>query len=202
MAKGQGRWVRDDLLNATMSQVEYAAHAQVSKQYVNQMVNNGDIPVSPEGKIDAAAADHARGKHQPPEEGAETGDGTSSENAEDDNSPGSVKTIATGENDTLTEARKVKLKYEGMTAKLDYEERAGNLVRVRDVESLVEDLFGRIVEKLNLMPQKVAGRLVPMVTEREIAVALEEALNTSLSEFADEVEAGALGRPSEQRLAS
>ena len=111
------------------TQVEYANHIGVSKQAVSKMVKQGKITLRTDGKVDFAAADHARGKNldpafiKPSSKDASTDllqDVTPS--ADERNSP------------SYSQARTAREAYQAKMAKLEYERQVGLYLPKQDIE--------------------------------------------------------------------
>lgn len=101
-----------------MSQAEYARHRGVSPQAINKQVKARKIPVLPNGKIDAAAADRALGETRERV--------TIRDDVDADETPRAAPAPVAGAG--LTKAKTATEVYRARLAQLEYEERTGKLV--------------------------------------------------------------------------
>lgn len=114
-----------------MTQSEYAAHRGVSRQAINKLVKGKRIPVSADGKIDAAAADFALGENRA---------------RLDEPRPPAPPLAPTADSGGLTRARTATEVYKARMAQLAYEKQVGNaLSRDGVVEATVA--FGEVLTR-------------------------------------------------------
>lgn len=105
-----------DASSYEMTQSEYARHRGVSPQAVHKQIKAGKIPLLPNGKVDAVAADRALGETRERI--------TIRDDVEE--APRAVATPAAGAG--LTKAKTATEVYRARLAQLEYEERTGKLI--------------------------------------------------------------------------
>ncbi|NDV87984.1 hypothetical protein GTW51_14865 [Aurantimonas aggregata] len=141
-----------------MSQVEYAAHRNVSKQAIGKMIKSGKIPTTVRGgrkMIDAAEADFALGENrmrvnsddEDPRDafgaGYAPGMGPGS---------GGGNAAASSASSGLTKARTASEVYRAKIAELEFNERVGQLIRVDDARRAMERCAEMLVRGLDQLP--------------------------------------------------
>jgi hypothetical protein len=123
------------------SKSEYARHLGVSPAAVTKMVKTGKIPVRDDGRIDFADADFARRSNGDP---ARTSSDTTNEPIENklDNDASlfdqgedrdTSKQPETKTSPTYTDARTEREQYAAKLARLDYEQKMGNLLPKQEI---------------------------------------------------------------------
>lgn len=122
------------------SQAAYARHAGISKQAVNKLVKAGKISLTAEGKVDFAEADYARMKNTDPGRRAAI-----PPREENDTGPVGQKETAYADAKTAREVIRAKIE------RMEYEERKGNLVAIRDVEDAMVTSARKIRQGLDGM---------------------------------------------------
>jgi len=122
------------------SKSEYARHLGVSPAAVTKMVKTGKIPVREDGKIDFADADHARNQNGDPARSSVLTDPVEAER--DDQNPlamepegnrGTSKQPEQKSGPTFTDARTEREQYAAKLARLDYEQKMGNLLPKQEI---------------------------------------------------------------------
>lgn len=122
-----------------MTQVEYAAHRGVSKQAVNKRIKAGKLPVLPDGKIDAAAADLVWGEN------------TERVNTPDEALPTGGPRAPSPDAGGLTRAKTVTEVYNARLAELKYGREVGKYVEaagIADAGAACGEAVVRIVRTL------------------------------------------------------
>lgn len=171
-----------------ISQSEYARRKDVSRQYINRLVQQGKIPTDEEKRIDpdiadavlAQLADPARRLNGDAEDEYEP---VPADDYEEDNAGGAPVNGHT----SFAKFRSAREAYQAKLSQLDYEERSGKLVKKDDVEREAFDIARQLRDRFLSIPQEVAGTLVGMTDEREIAKFLRSKIRDALMEAADDV---------------
>lgn len=170
-----------------LTQKEYADRKHWSKQYVNQLVRQGRIPLI-DGKIDpiaadaalAASRDPARAVRAPKMPGPSAGGGSAP-------SPQPQSAYA--------KVRTVREHYRTMREKLEYETAAGKVINREEVSTAVASAARHLRDAaLNIVPQmaaELAGRF--NIDEREAHTAVEGLIRKWLQSLADDLNSQALG---------
>jgi len=116
------------------SQAAYARHAGISKQAVNKMVKQGKIPLTPDGQVDFAEADHARQQNGDPARRMAEAPAAASppEYDEDDLAPERAAPETGGL--SFSKARTAREAYQAKMAQLDYERQLGQWLPKREIE--------------------------------------------------------------------
>lgn len=131
-----------------MSQVEYARHRGVSKQAVGKMIANNKIPVTfrdGRKRIDPAAADFALGENL---ERVDAGRDYPDLDLRPDVDKASTRSSSSG----LTRAKTVSETYRAKIAELEYNERVGELLPIRDVQRAMERCAEMLVREVDQLP--------------------------------------------------
>lgn len=132
------------------TQKDYADHIGKSKQYVNKLVRQGRIPVRSDGKVDFAEADHALRRTADPAramaEDEPDNDAPASEASEPTPQPAPAGGVSYSNARTAREAYAAKL------AKLEYEQRIGQVVSRREVEDAMVAAGRAIRSGLDAIP--------------------------------------------------
>lgn len=168
-----------------VSQSEYARRKDVSRQYVNKLVQQGKIPTDEKKRIDPDVADSVLAQLADPARRL-NGD------AENENEPLPAEEFETEEPQTnghtsFAKFRSAREAYQAKLAQLDYEERAGKLVKKEDVEREAFDISRLLRDIFLSIPQEVAGTVVGMNDEKEIAKFLRLKIRDALMEASNDV---------------
>lgn len=171
-----------------ISQSEYARRKDVSRQYINRLVQQGKIPTDESKRIDPDIADAVLAQLADP---ARRLNG----NAEDENEPvpvddyddESAGSPSANGHTSFAKFRSAREAYQAKLAQLDYEERAGKLVKKEEVEREAFDISRQLRDRFLSIPQEVSGTLVGMTDEKEIAKFLRSKIRDALMEAAADV---------------
>lgn len=178
-----------------ISQAEYARRKGVSRQYIHRLITQGKIPTDDENRIDPDIADAALAQLSDPARhlNGDLGDETDSGPADDydaDNAENAGSAPANG-HASFARFRSAREGYQAQLAKLDYEERAGKLVRKDEVEREAFEVARQLRDRLLSIPQEISGTLVGMIDEKEIAKFLRAKIRDALMEASNDVSLGA-----------
>ena len=174
-----------------ITQAEYARRRDVSRQYIHRLVTQGKIPTDELKRIDpdvadavlAQLADPARRLNDMPDDT----DGIPAESYE-----GEAPAEPAGNGHTsFAKFRSAREAYQAKLAQLDYEERAGKLVKKEEVEREAYDAARLIRDRFLAVPQEIAGTLVGMTDEKEIIQYLRGKIRDALMEASNDVSLGA-----------
>jgi hypothetical protein len=170
-----------------ISKSDYARHRGCAPSYITKLINQGILTspaLSIEGKINPALADAMIAARRDPsrELGAATQRPVSSlpdDDDADDRAPqGSFALVKT---DTeILKQRKLRL---------ELDEIEGRLVDKAAVDRRAFDEGRRLRDRILAVPQQVAGKLLGLTDEREVAQAIKAALTAALNEAAAATEA-------------
>lgn len=169
-------------MSERMSQAAYAKTRTppVSRQYINKLVHQGKIEVDEKKRVDPEQADKVL------EELADPSQAKIEENTPPDEDglgeDGQLGSSSQQPSSLMSQARISQVAYKAKLAQLDFEERAGKLVSVQDVEREAFEAARQVRDTLLSVPQEVAGVLVTMKDEKEIAVFLRSKLKDALME--------------------
>src|SRR6185437_15714682 len=131
-----------------MSQAQYARSRGVSRTAVEKQVRSGVIPLAPNGKIDAEAADRARAENLDPSRGGKQPTPADAPEQPPSNKPPGYAT-----------SRAIREAYNAENARLQYEDRGGMLTPTKDVAD-AQFAIARIVrDRIQALPR----RLAPMI---------------------------------------
>lgn len=174
-----------------ITQAEYARRRDVSRQYIHRLVTQGKIPTDELKRIDpdvadavlAQLADPARRLNDMPEDT----DGLPAESYETE----TPAEPAGNGHASFAKFRSAREAYQAKLAQLDYEERAGKLVRKEDIEREAYDAARLIRDRFLAVPQEIAGTLVGMTDEKEIIQYLRGKIRDALMEASNDVSLGA-----------
>lgn len=164
-----------------MTQKEYAAHRGCSKQYVNQLVKRGRIPLV-DGRIDPTVADTALSRQRDP---------ARDPRFRTDNIVAATESGISGGDEIerpappIAKARTVREHFRALRERLEYEHLVGKLIVVQEVEDagceaglLVREAFELSAERIG---EAIAAQLqVDKAQATEIAAA---EIRTSLKEL-------------------
>lgn len=177
-------------MNERVSQSAYARSRtpSVSRQYINKLIKEGKISVDEKKRVDPVEADQVLQDLADPahdmREGNEPPEQETVDEAEYDEPAGNPSGANSG---LYRKARTQQVAYQAKMAELDYRKKANELVDVDDVERSAFDAARQTRDALLSVPQEVAGVLVGMTDEREIAAFLRGKLRDALMEASDNV---------------
>ena len=171
-----------------ISQSEYARRKDVSRQYINRLVQQGKIPTDESKRIDPDIADTVLAQLADP---ARRLNG----NADDENEPVPVDDYdeenagspSVNGHTSFAKFRSAREAYQAKLAQLDYKEREGKLVKKDEVEREAFDISRQLRDRFLSIPQEVAGTLVGMTDEKEIAKFVRSKIRDALMEAANDV---------------
>lgn len=148
---------------ALMTQAEYARHRDCSRQYVSRLAREGRL-VTRDDLIDVIESDKLLG---PP-----------GETDEDE--------VLSGTDRSRAELRLIEA--QAALAEMKLKERGGELIERIEAQRQAADLSMALREKLVAMPRRIADRLIHIKTERELAIAISDAIEDALADFAAELD--------------
>lgn len=174
-----------------ITQAEYARRREVSRQYIHRLVTQGKIPTDDLKRIDpdvadavlAQLSDPARRLNEMPHEA----DNTAAEIYDQD-----PATEPAGNGHTsFAKFRSAREAYQAKLAQLDYEERAGKLVRKEEIDREAFEAARLIRDRFLSLPQELGGTLVGMTDEKEIIQYLRAKIRDALMDVSNDVSLGA-----------
>lgn len=156
-----------------VSQAEYAAHRGISRQAVHKAVKAGRIQLV-DGKVDVEAADRAWNANT--DQSAPSNSVTGNPAGAAARRAGAVPppTLPAGsgsgggaapQGPTYATSRAVREAYMARLARLEYEEKAGELVRADEVRVQVFNAIRKARDLLLAMPDRVAPQVAPSQSE-------------------------------------
>ncbi len=166
---------------------EYGRHRNVSHVAVLKALRTGRINSAPDGLIDSDQADRdwAANTHPAPK------------------APRAAP-FAVPADPGFARSRLVRLHYEALLAKHEYEQRVGQLLPAADVKISMTEVRQKFREAMMAIPGKFAAQVAGADNEREVYAVLASAIRAALIEFADGIElpgtAGLQNWPREDRL--
>jgi hypothetical protein len=172
-----------------ISQAEYARQKDVSRQYINKLVQAGRIPTDEKKRIDPDIADAVLVQDADPARRLNDPEYESESIIEQDSDVGS-SVSATGHT-PFAKFRSAREAYQAKLAQLDYEERAGQLLKKAEVERETFDVARQLRDRFLSLPQELSGTLVSLTDEKEIKKYLRAKIRDTLMEVADDVSLGA-----------
>jgi phage terminase Nu1 subunit (DNA packaging protein) len=147
----------------TMSQIEYAAHRKVSRQYIGRLAKAGAL-VMRGLRIDVAASDAV---------------------FDDKDIP--IAIGPDGEPTNLTEARFLRELYGARLRRLEFEEKAGKLIPAEAVTRAWTSAAGVIKNRMLAIPSRTAGQLAALTDPKAVREALGEAIEKVLKSLSEEL---------------
>ncbi len=173
-----------------ITQAEYARRRDVSRQYIHRLVTQGKIPTDDLKRIDpeiadavlAQLSDPARRLNEMPEE---------TESAAEIYDQDPATEPAGSGHASFAKFRSAREAYQAKLAQMDYEERAGKLVRKEEIDREAFEAARLIRDRLLSLPQELAGTLVSMTDEKEIIQYLRAKIRDALMDVSNDVSLGA-----------
>jgi hypothetical protein len=156
---------------AVLSQRAYAKHRGVALSAVQKAISTGRISTMADGRIDPGVADGewaANTKARPPAVRHQADD--------DQDAFGAAQ---------YSKARAVREHYQARLAKIDYEERIGNLVSKDEVQVAAFNTHRVIRDAMLNVPDRVAAMLAAETDEAKCHEVLSTEIRKALNEFAD-----------------
>jgi hypothetical protein len=156
---------------AVLSQRAYARYRGTALSTVQKAINSGRISVLPDGRIDSDAADRgweANTKARPPAMRRQQDD--------DQEAFGAAQ---------YTKARAVREHYQARLAKIEYEERVGNLVPKDEVQVGAFNKFRQYRDGMLNIPDRIAAMLAAETDEARCYEIIATEIRKALNEFAD-----------------
>ena len=155
-----------------MSQRRYASTRGLSRTAVRKQIELGIIPVAPDGKIDAEAADRARAENLDPSRGGKQPTPADAPEQPASNRPPGYAT-----------SRAIREAYNAENARLQYEERVGMLTPTKDVAD-AQFAIARIVrDRIQALPRRLAPMIAALADEREVEEALDKEVGALLDDL-------------------
>jgi hypothetical protein len=158
---------------AIMSQRAYARHRRVAPAAVQLAIRSGRISTLPDGSIDSETADTEWNRFTTRHARPITNGGH-----DDEGNP--LQEIS-----AYSKARAVREQYQARLAKLDYEERAGNLVPKEDVECAAFEQARQFRDQILNIPARIAALVAAESSPTKCYEILEAEFRTVLTKFAD-----------------
>lgn len=166
-----------------VSQAEYARQKDVSRQYINKLVQAGRIPTDEKKRIDPDVADHVLAQDADPARRLNDPDYEDAPTGQDDD----LDNQTSYSKKSYAEFRRVREAFLAKQAQLDYEERAKQLLKKAEVEREAFDVARQVRDRFLSLPQELAGTLVSMTDENEIKKYLRAKIRDTLMEVAEDV---------------
>jgi hypothetical protein len=157
---------------AALSQRAYARYRGTALSTVQKAIHTGRISVLPDGRIDSDAADREW------EANTKTR-GPVVRHRADDDGPDAFGAAQ------YTKARAVREHYQARLAKIDYEERVGNLVSKDEVQVAAFNKFRQYRDAMLNIPDRVAAMLAAETEEPKCYEIIATEIRKALNEFAD-----------------
>lgn len=157
---------------AIVSQRAYARHRDTSLSTVQKAINSGRISTLPDGRIDSDVADQewqANTKKRGPVMGGRR-------QQDDDDGFGAAQ---------YTKARAIREHYQARLAKIEYEERVGNLVSKDEVQIASFNKFRQFRDAMLNIPDRIAAMLAAETDEGKCYEILATEIRKALNDFAD-----------------
>lgn len=168
--------------NGRLTQKQYARRRGWSKQYVNQLVKQGRIPLI-DGMIDPVAADAALAQNRDPaRERRFSTNGFSKDGA----APATASVSAGPTQGTFVKARTVREHYRALRERLEYEQLAGKVLPREEVQDAAFTIGRAVRDGLDVAARRI-GEVVASkfgVNEAEAIDVVESEMRKTLEEFA------------------
>ncbi len=161
----------------TGTQADYARHRGVSRSAVNKAVHAGRIPLTPEGRIDFAAADLAWRSNTDPSKPSNTV------------SPPSAPSLPTGDTElqlsplSYADARALREYNLARLADLDFRQKSGSLVEVVDVKDIAFRAARAARDLILAAPDRLAPLVCGLSDQAEVHRILTEDLMRACEEL-------------------
>lgn len=170
-----------------LTQKEYARRKGWSKQYVNQLVKQGRIPMV-NGRIDPMTADAALAGFRDPSRDESFRSDKMNQTTNDTVSGASADPIP-GLQGTFTKARTVREHFRAMREKIEYEAAAGQLVSRTEVETAAFEVGLRFRHSMTMAAKEIARAIALDVhcDEARAGSVAMEAMRAALLRLADEI---------------
>ena len=164
-----------------LTQKEYADRKGWSKQYVNQLVKKGRIPLQG-GKIDPVVADAALARDRDPAR-APPFRTDSMAQATPPNAPGQPD--PTGLHGSFAKARAVREHYRALKEQLEYDRLVGNLTVVQEVEDAVFEATRDIRDSFEGAAARIGNTIAGKfdLDERQVQDIITSEFRTALQEL-------------------
>ncbi len=174
-----------------LTQKEYARRRGWSKQYVNQLVRQGRIPIR-DGRIDPIIADAALARDRDPARGRTFSTAPVAQ-PEPVGPPG--QDPAARVQGSYAKARTLREHFRAMREKMDYEAAIGRLVEVAEVRDVAFEVGRRTRQEVASMAERIARALVAELKldqAKALTIAREQA-RLALSALSENLAQGSLG---------
>ncbi len=176
-----------------LTQKEYARRRGWSKQYVNQLVKQGRIPLQ-NGRIDVAAADAAIAGSRDPSRSPQS---PSTVSGEPFATPRAVPPTGAipGTEGTFTKARTVREHFRALREKMEFEAATGELVRRREVEDMAYEIGVMFRQHMMRAAESIGGELARRlkVDEREVIGVVTAGIAQALHQLHDSIRDNEMG---------
>lgn len=182
-----------------MTQAEYARRRGVSRQYVSKLVKSGTIRLEPDGLLDPAKADAAIRRVADPSRSLGQPQTNRLEERYDDYqaTPTARAVSPSGDRPTFHEIKSVTEALRAKKLRREEAEAEGRLVPKTEVQRDGFEAARQTRNRVLALPMALAGRLVTMTNEREIAALLRDELTRALQLAATDVRSGANPAPTD-----
>ena len=171
----------------SISQREYAKHRGVYHSAVRKAIQSGRIRVGRKGKVDPDRADAEWARNTAPRPGkkkspkASASSGSSRTSSQKNGAGYSEKKLPPSNG--YAEARAIREKFLAATARIDYEERTGALVRFAEVERATFKKYRAFRDAILNVPGRVDAQLAAETNVRKVNDILTAELRKALFDF-------------------
>ncbi len=173
-----------------ITQAEYARRRDVSRQYIHRLVTQGKIPTDELKRIDPEIADAVLAQLSDPARRLnDMSEDPDSMAAENDDQGAAAEQSGNGHT-SFAKFRSAREAYQAKLAQLDYEERAGKLVRKDEIDREAFEAARLIRDRFLALPQELGGTLVGMTDEKEIIQYLRAKIRDALMDVSNDVSLG------------
>ena len=173
-----------------ITQAEYARRRDVSRQYIHRLVTQGKIPTDELKRIDPDIADAVLAQLSDPARRLNDMPDDMDAAAEIDEQETGAPAPGNG-HASFAKFRSAREAYQAKLAQLDYEERAGKLVRKEEIDREAFEAARLIRDRFLALPQELGGTLVGMTDEKEIIQYLRAKIRDALMDVSNDVSLGA-----------
>ena len=174
-----------------LTQKEYARRRGWSKQYVNQLVRQGRIPIR-DGRIDPVAADAALARDRDPARGRPF---SPAQVAQLEPAEPPAQDPAARVQGSYVKARILREHFRAMREKMEYEAAIGRLVDVAEVRDVAFEVGRRTRQEVASMAERIARALVAELKvdqTRALTIAREQA-RLALADLSENLAQDSLG---------
>lgn len=178
----------------TETQSDFARRLGVDKAYITRLKRAGRLVLAPDGKVDverSIALIEQTGGDRPDvadrfakmRAGKRAAAGLTSDDTPLPQPPQGAEVIGS----SLQTAKAIKEKYLALTAKIDYEQKVGNLIAKEDVDYALNAFATTVRAKAESLPDQLAPILAPITDLGDVHVILVEKIREFLDAVAEEL---------------